>query len=221
MFLFVFQMQSISDLFLKVVAHPRYKQKPLTERIRRQITRHDAYYTDWSAWSPCSSQCWTERTRTCYDIPRCPAQVQQRQRKRCTCDIHRYLRNELYEENRRKYRRRGKSSRASYQRWREQFYEELVYDKLYEPWSSWSPCTRSCKMRRYRTCAMSDWCRDTVLMENRRCSVSDSRCDVEQAAAEANENQRRQRESRANIHVHVQQSHKKCAGLGFRLFVTV
>ena len=152
-------------MFLKVIAHPRYKQRPITERIREHITRDDDYYSAWSDWAPCSRHCTTRRNRHCTQYEQCVRETQ-KQTKRCACDISEYLRS-----------RRQRYSRAWSSRRKEQLMEELVYDTLYNPWSQWSPCTRSCKMRRYRTCAMSDWCRDTVLMEDRRCYIANSKCD--------------------------------------------
>lgn len=55
--------------------------------------------------------------------------------------------------------------------------ENIVYDLLYYDWTPWSKCTRACKMRRFRICALRRWCKNTVLMEEKRCYVPDSECE--------------------------------------------
>jgi hypothetical protein len=44
-----------------------------------------------------------------------------------------------------------------------------VYDLMYSKWSDWSPCLRSCQKRRIRECDIPALCRDTVLIQVRRC----------------------------------------------------
>ena len=182
-------------MFAKVMLHPKYKQVDKTARVMRQLTLYDEHYSDWSAWSPCNRHCVTRRMRTCQEPEVCRKR-KQRQIKLCPCDVTRLLRHKqerhkeeprllrhtkeerrlLRHENDRRLRgRRGGWNRRRKQE-QQQMLEELVYDLLYNPWSEWSSCTRSCKTRRYRTCSMREWCRDTVLMEDRNCYVAGSRC---------------------------------------------
>ncbi|XP_076368480.1 serine protease 1 [Tachypleus tridentatus] len=48
---------------------------------------------------------------------------------------------------------------------------------VYSDWSEWSPCTRSCKSRRYRACEMPLVCGTTVIYEDVLCYVKESFCD--------------------------------------------
>ena len=53
----------------------------------------------------------------------------------------------------------------------------MVYDLLYYDWTEWTSCTRSCKRRRFRVCALRRFCKDTMLMEERQCYVQGTACE--------------------------------------------
>ena len=47
--------------------------------------------------------------------------------------------------------------------------DSLSYDDIYSEWSKWSKCRRRCKQVRTRHCVSSDYCRSTILKEERSC----------------------------------------------------
>ena len=56
--------------------------------------------------------------------------------------------------------------------------QDMVFNLLYNEWSSWSMCTRSCKQRRFRTCAMKNWCKNVLLMEEANCYHKGTNCEA-------------------------------------------
>lgn len=109
-------------------------------------------YGDWSKWGACSSSCRQQRSRPCVLSSECEGSV-----------LHEQRRCQRTSSGRCQPQRRGRWGIG-------RRLEDLMYDLLYEDWSTWSVCTRSCKRRRYRTCSLQRWCRNTVLLEEKGCT---------------------------------------------------
>lgn len=120
-------------------------------------------YEPWTAWTRCSTKCTHMKFRRCRTGTPCEGSVQKLERtcwkSRGPCAIHKHS-----------------SRRRSIATPQLKRIEDILYDLLYYDWSAWSACTRSCKKRRYRTCALGKWCKNTVLMEEKRCYISGSSC---------------------------------------------
>lgn len=54
--------------------------------------------------------------------------------------------------------------------------EKILYKLLYGPWSQWTPCSKSCKKRRYRNCVVYKVCGVSYIQEERVCRKSRSNC---------------------------------------------
>ncbi|CAL1526301.1 unnamed protein product [Lymnaea stagnalis] len=60
---------------------------------------------------------------------------------------------------------------------RNRLIEELLYDLLYDTWSNWGACTRSCRQRRQRHCKQKSICVRSYIQEERRCQIPGSQCE--------------------------------------------
>lgn len=60
---------------------------------------------------------------------------------------------------------------------RNRLIEELLYDLLYDTWSNWGPCKRSCRQQRHRHCKQKSICVRSYIQEERRCQVAGSQCE--------------------------------------------
>ena len=118
----------------------------------------DSLYGPWTPWSRCRRSCVQKRSRQCLHNATCEIPVLQTKR---SC-----------------WKRRGRCalSRQTKQRGDVTPREDIFYDLLYYDWSEWSPCTRNCKQKRYRTCAVRRWCKHVVLKEERPCAPAGSAC---------------------------------------------
>ncbi|KAK3090988.1 hypothetical protein FSP39_016279 [Pinctada imbricata] len=119
------------------------------------------YYTQWSPWTRCNRKC-----------------EQSRERK---CDKHEHCGTSSLKEKRSCRRRRGACSTLSYKvigfRRGNRLIEELLYDLLYDGWSQWGPCTRSCKRRRVRKCKEHKICGSSYILEQKKCKVHGKYCE--------------------------------------------
>ncbi|KAK6169154.1 hypothetical protein SNE40_020259 [Patella caerulea] len=119
------------------------------------------YYSKWSKWTPCSRKCEQVRERRCRRPEQCG--------------------NSFVKEKRTCRRQKGRCSVLSYKllgfKRKNRFIEQLLYDLLYSSWSKWSPCTRSCKQKRQRECAVQHICRKSSIQEERRCRVTGKLCE--------------------------------------------
>lgn len=117
----------------------------------------DKKYGPWSRWSTCSRKCKQVRTRVCRTGEQCDRDVI-RERKNCLdpgglCTLETFTQQ--------------LSDRGGVR--------DVIYDLLYYDWTEWSECQiRTCKRKRYRTCAMKKWCQNTVLLEEKVCSIADN-----------------------------------------------
>ena len=101
----------------------------------------------WSEWSECSRSCKQQRTRVCRRFERC----NRRERRPCLTP----------------------TGPCSVEKLPDKGLKDVLYDLLYYDWTEWSEClVRSCKRKRYRTCAVKTWCHNTVLLEERRCHIN-------------------------------------------------
>ncbi len=123
------------------------------------ITRVEDSYSPWSAWTPCSKSCTQQRFRRC-KAEQCAENILTAER---TC-----------------FRARGRCSARRLPKKQtntKSIIEDIVYDLIYYDWSEWSACTRTCKKRRYRTCALKRWCKHTVLLEEKECFAPGTDCE--------------------------------------------
>ncbi|XP_064628368.1 coagulation factor IX-like isoform X2 [Lineus longissimus] len=114
------------------------------------------FFITWGAWSPCNRKCKQQRSRKCKDSTVCQNMIQ-RERRKC------------YKPNCDDIDKRSKNRRKKSQTQSQKLYGQFVYDLMYSKWSDWSPCLRSCQKRRIRECDIPALCRDTVLIQVRRC----------------------------------------------------
>ena len=119
------------------------------------------YYTQWSPWTRCNRKC--EQTR---------------ERK---CNKHEHCGTSSLKEKRSCRRRRGTCSTLSYKvigfRRGNRMIEELLYDLLYDGWSQWGHCTRSCKRRRVRRCKEHRICGSSYILEQKKCKIPGTHCE--------------------------------------------
>ena len=118
------------------------------------------YYTAWSTWSRCNRRCEQHRIRRCIVPNKCGTSFLKEKRK---CQ-----------------RKRGLCSTLSYKvigNRRNRHIEELLYDLLYDEWSQWGRCTRSCKKRRYRKCREPKICGGSFIQEEKVCRTPGSNCE--------------------------------------------
>lgn len=122
-----------------------------------RLTNYSEMYSDWSKWSKCNDACQQRRIRSCTAPETCKGSILKEQRD-CV-------------------KTKGACHPKRRSRWGiTKRLEDLMYDLLYDDWSPWSACTRSCKKRRYRTCSLKRWCRNTILLEEKKCYVSGGSC---------------------------------------------
>ncbi|ESP04644.1 hypothetical protein LOTGIDRAFT_179982 [Lottia gigantea] len=120
------------------------------------------YYSEWSKWTQCSRKCEQTRERRC----RLPEQ----------CG-HSFVKEKRMCKNRSKKRCSVLSYKMLGFKRRNRFIEQLLYDLLYDKWSKWSPCNRSCKQKRQRKCMVAHICRKSSIQEERRCRVQGKKCE--------------------------------------------
>lgn len=121
-------------------------------------------YATWSAWTPCITRtCTQKRVRKCKNASSCSEALLTAER---TC----WKRRGRCSEKRKHHKSKLKKPSTKN-------IEAVVYDLLYYDWSEWSTCTRSCKKRRYRTCALKRWCKHTVLLEEQECFNPGTACE--------------------------------------------
>ena len=151
-----FQINPTDGLFSLV---PSSEETVLT--AEKVITRVEDAYTSWSSWTPCSKSCTQQRFRRCKSAAQnCTKKILTAER---TC-----------------FRARGRCSARRLPKKQtntKSIIEDIVYDLIYYDWSEWSACTRTCKKRRYRTCALKRWCKHTVLLEEKECYAAGSNCE--------------------------------------------
>lgn len=76
----------------------------------------------------------------------------------------------------------GPSSTPQWPNWENVTYSQTVHDfhdvlcHLYEPWSSWRPCSRKCQQERVRTCRASVRCGRLKLRERKSCRRKSGLC---------------------------------------------
>ena len=119
-------------------------------------------WSSWTPWSTCNKKCIKKRTKFCVNKMVCRKQRKKQSRK-CVRKSGRCA-----ESNSRSIRKVQKEDQEA---------EMMkVINSLYGQWSTWSPCTRSCKKRRYRECNNKKLCNGTILMEDQVCRLSNTRC---------------------------------------------
>ncbi|XP_062587452.1 uncharacterized protein LOC134249119 [Saccostrea cucullata] len=118
------------------------------------------YYTKWSDWTRCNRKCEQTRVRRCNQPENCGTSV--------------------LKEKRNCKRRKGRCSTLSYKvigfRRGNRLIEELLYDLLYDGWSQWGHCTRSCRKRRFRKCKEHKICGNSYIQEERKCRLAGTVC---------------------------------------------
>lgn len=118
------------------------------------------YYSTWSHWSRCNKRCEQTRKRTCKHPKVCGDTIV-KDKQKCT-------------------RKKGTCTTLSYKvigyRRKNRLIEELLYDLLYDTWSSWGRCTRACKRRRHRKCKESKICGSSYIQEEKKCRPRRSTC---------------------------------------------
>ena len=170
---FNFQKENYNPLFVFTVANSLYFQVNPTDGLfslassdesvltaEKVINRVEDTYTSWSSWTPCSKSCTQQRFRRCKKTENCTEKILTAER---TC-----------------FRARGRCSARRLPKKQtntKSIIEDIVYDLIYYDWSEWSACTRACKKRRYRTCALKRWCKHTVLLEEKECYSPGTNCE--------------------------------------------
>ncbi|XP_061196890.1 chymotrypsinogen A-like [Saccostrea echinata] len=118
------------------------------------------YYTQWSDWTRCNRKCEQTRVRRCNQPENCGTSVL-KEKQNCK-------------------RRKGRCSTLSYKvigfRRGNRLIEELLYDLLYDGWSQWGHCTRSCRKRRFRKCKEHKICGNSYIQEERKCRLAGTVC---------------------------------------------
>ncbi|CAH1795253.1 unnamed protein product [Owenia fusiformis] len=141
-----------------------------TVQTGRSLTTYDNSYTEWSEWTRCTNKCRQRRARKCTDSNICGDSVLKEKRY-------------CYKKQAKCAKRGSRLNKKKSARW----LEDIVYELLYNDWSEWGACTRSCKTRRTRSCAIKKWCRHTVLQEERKCYASGGACEKRNDEMESEE----------------------------------
>ncbi|KAH9513119.1 hypothetical protein Btru_035903, partial [Bulinus truncatus] len=118
-------------------------------------------YNEWSKWSACTRKCDQTRVRRCR-IPEECGRSWVKEKRTCiqekgTCYPLTYKVIGMQKRNR--------------------LIEELLYDILYNQWTAWGPCTRSCRQRRQRECKQKSICVRSYIQEERRCQFPGVQCE--------------------------------------------
>lgn len=110
---------------------------------------YDDIYSEWSQWKRCNRRCKQVRTRTCKSNQICGTTVLKEERG-CTGGRCMLTTNLPTTDQQEPSRGRGRTNefRVLYH------LQSMIYSK----WSEWSPCTRTCRTRRYRACEISEIC---------------------------------------------------------------
>ncbi|GAB6033673.1 hypothetical protein CHUAL_013731 [Chamberlinius hualienensis] len=127
----------------------------------------NAIYSPWSAWTSCSRKCKQERSRQC-NVPRRCENIMVKEERSCAgrrCRKQPFTIVDDKSENR---------EQTSVEK--EQTITTLKLT-LYSAWSEWSPCTRNCRTRRYRSCAMKYFCGTSAIQEDAFCYVKGTNCE--------------------------------------------
>ncbi|XP_076317968.1 serine protease 1-like isoform X1 [Tachypleus tridentatus] len=145
-------------------------QRKRGEQIKATVLNTEIF-SHWSEWSRCSRNCKKVRKRICVFPLECEGRVL-KDVKPCggyLCKDNTLKNTEI------------KSREAS---------------SMYSQWSEWSPCTRSCKTRRYRTCNM---CKSSVEKEEMLCYVKDSACEKLYQKTKNNSRKRKSKKNKKDI----------------------
>ncbi|XP_013774791.1 cationic trypsin-like isoform X2 [Limulus polyphemus] len=148
--------------------HLKQLERGRREQIKVTISDKEIF-SHWSKWSRCSRKCKKVRKRICLFPLECEDRVLKDVK---PCGGHLCKDNTLVNK------------------------ESQSREALYSQWSEWSPCTRSCKTRRYRTCYM---CKSSVEKEEKLCSVKGSACEKLYQETRKNGRKRKSKKNKKEI----------------------
>ncbi|XP_060077752.1 putative serine protease 42 [Ylistrum balloti] len=118
------------------------------------------YYSKWSKWSNCNRHCEQSRVRRCKN--------------------RKYCGTSFLKEKRHCRKQKGVCSSLSYKVIgfrRNRLMEKILYDLLYDEWSLWGRCKRSCRKRRFRTCKEPRICGNSYIQQERDCKLPGTLCE--------------------------------------------
>lgn len=118
------------------------------------------YYSKWSKWSNCNRHCEQSRVRRCKN--------------------RQYCGSSFLKEKRHCRKQKGRCSSLSYKVIgirRNRLMEKLLYDLLYDDWSHWGRCKRTCRKRRVRMCKEPRICGNSYIQQERDCKLPGTQCE--------------------------------------------
>ncbi|CAL4090547.1 unnamed protein product, partial [Meganyctiphanes norvegica] len=124
-------------------------------------------YSSWSPWSRCTRHCRQRRQKTCKSKHICGTSQLKEER---GCSGGRCSRGKPFH-----VIRRDDIGRYSAQ---DDVRVLLNFNSMfYSRWGQWSPCTRSCLTRRYRSCKYELFCGGSIVHEEAYCYTAGSLCE--------------------------------------------
>ncbi|XP_023211277.1 coagulation factor IX-like isoform X2 [Centruroides sculpturatus] len=150
-----------------------------------QRMNYDQIYSKWTPWKKCSSRCKQVRSRLCKSPQHCGANVLREVRR---CQGNRCRNKHKIVSGEEEIQERESDIRVLYH----------LQHFVYSDWSSWSPCTRTCRTHRYKTCEMALVCGNSLIQEDALCYVKNSICEKLYNKKKRREEKRRRRRRRKN-----------------------
>lgn len=129
---------------------------------------YDDIYSEWTPWSRCRKRCKQVRTRVCIAQEYCSSTILKEER---NCTGGRCKKIPEIQSNQNIHQENGHKGKAQFR---------VLYHLqgfVYSQWSEWSPCTKSCRTRRYRACEMTSVCGNSVIQEDAICYIKGSQCE--------------------------------------------